>query len=126
MHTLVIERVVFAAKLLPPHLVKHRIGDVVISGDEEEPHIQLVDETQELLPFIFGSLSIIGVAFDQITDGNHELWPEQVQVPHRLHPNPRTMTAGAIRHHGKMESRGIIEDGLVGPRFGLTLDLRQD
>ena len=106
--------------------MEHWVCHIVISSDEKEPHVQLVHESEELIPFALGLLSVVGIALDQITDGDHELRSEQIEVANRLHPDPRTVAPGAICHDGEMKSGGSVQDRLVRPRLCLAFHDRQN
>jgi hypothetical protein len=125
MHAVVIERVPRAAKMFPPNAVHRGVGDIVVAGDEKEPHVELVDEPQKLTPLAFDLVNIFGVTLDQVADRNDELGPQQVEIPHALHPHARPMATGAVGHHGKLKSIGVAQHWLIRPRPGVAFDLRQ-
>ena len=91
----------------------------------EERHLQAADVALELLPLGGQAVGVLGVAFDEIADGEDELRLEEVQLLDGLGKDSRTMAAGAIADDGKAKLTGFVVQPQIGPGIAfLHLDLK--
>jgi hypothetical protein len=111
--------------MLTPDAVHGGVGHIVVPGHEEESHLHLIDEAEEFFPLALDLVDILGIALDQVADGDDELRPEQVDVADPMHPHAGTMAASAVGHHDKVEAVLGVEHRLCGPRPRVALDCRQ-
>src|SRR5215471_4637289 len=79
------------------------VGEVMVAGDIEKRHLQLVDEPLEFLPLSAKRRGIFGIAFDQIAHGDDESRLHEIQLLDCHRKDTRSMAAGAIADNTEMK-----------------------
>ena len=93
--------------------------DVMVADDIVEPHVELVDEILQLVPFVvhaFFRMLFRGGAiasFHEIADADGEFRPQKIQRLHGFAERPFAFTAGPVGDDGEMEILRVIQQWLV-------------
>ena len=107
--------VIRRSKLFLPYPGHDIVDIVMIPGDIKEWHLELLYETVKFIPLPVDPFFIAGIAFNHITNTDHELRLEQVQFINGIHENPCSVSPGAVCDNGKLEIIRIVIDFQVTP-----------
>jgi len=102
-HVLVKEVVVLAAVPPAPRLDERFVRQVVVAGDVEERHLQLLHVPVELRPLGVEHLRLDRVPLDQVADRHHELGLEQVHLLHGAGEDLVAVPAGPVGDDDELE-----------------------
>jgi len=110
------EAVVGGAITGQPYLLSGLVGDVVVSGRPEEWRIERIQHRIDLIPLGIQLGRLIAVAFNKVSDVDHELRLQQVdlldrQLERLVHIRP----AGSVANDYKLEGLGIVLELLGRP-----------
>ncbi len=76
----VYEVVVSAPAVFCPKIMHRGVGEVVVTGDEEEGHVELVEEAIEFVILGAHFVGVLGVAFDEVADADDEFGAHPVDL----------------------------------------------
>src|SRR5262249_48079435 len=113
---LVEEVVVAAAEPLVPGLRQGRRDDVVVAGNVEEGHLELLDVAPELAPLLDPRWGRVGAALDQVADAHYELGLEQVELLDGPAEDAGAVSAGPVADDGELELVLVAVEAQVSPR----------
>ena len=93
----------------------------MVAGQEEEGHLQLMHEADELVPLLIEFGPVFAVALDQVADAHDELGLEQVELAHGLREDAGPVAARSIADDGELKRVGIAAELQMRPRVGAVL-----